>query len=283
MGTVRLAVGVPTAMKVRRLSIDFSGTPAHWAAVPEFAQMMNASSLWIPPLERFLNQVMARAAGTLKDDDPQTARIRADVRTFIRQESNHYAMHGAFNAVLPNNGYDVKEFELLFEAQFKKLLSTKSLPFLCAYCDGFETLGPPSALIWLDEIGDLLEGARPEVIKLWKWHLMEEYEHRTVCHDVYHAVHGGYFLRVYGMFFHYFQMANFTGMVLNRLLKRDRQDLTKAEVKASRRRARRVALRIAWLTWSRALKALSPFYTPLKAREPQMFRSYMAAIEAELA
>jgi predicted metal-dependent hydrolase len=270
-------------MKIRRPTFDFSGTPAHWTAIPEFAQMMNSSSLWIPPLERFLNQVMGRAAASLKGEDAETDRIKSDIRTFIRQESNHYMTHSAFNAILPNNGYDVAEFELLFEAEFKKLLSTKSLAFLCAYCEGFETLGPPSALIWLDEIGDLLEGARPEAVKLWKWHLMEEYEHRHVCHEVFHAVHGGYFLRVYGMFYHYFQMVHFTGIVLKRLLARDRAQMSASQIKASRKRARRVALRIAWLTWSRALKALSPFYTPREAREPHEFRSYMAKIEAELA
>ena len=88
---------------------------------------MNASSLWIPHLERFLNQVMARAVGEMKDD----------AKMFIRQEANHYSLHGAFNTILPTCGYDVSEFERRFETEFQKLLSTKSLAFLCAYCDGF--------------------------------------------------------------------------------------------------------------------------------------------------
>src|SRR4051794_14473849 len=97
-------------MKVRRPAFDFSQTPAKWSVIPEFAQMMNATSLWIPYLERFLNQVMARAVGEMKDDDPETRRIKADTKLFIRQEANHYSLHGAFNAILPNSGYDVSEF-----------------------------------------------------------------------------------------------------------------------------------------------------------------------------
>jgi len=33
----------------------------------------------------------------------------------------------------------------------------------------------------------------------------------------------------------------------------------------------------------RVLKALSPYYTPRNAKEPRMYRSYMAALEVEVA
>ena len=271
-------------MKVRRPICDFTQTPAHWAPVPEFAQNFNASSLWIPHLERFLNRVMAKAAAALnKNDDPEMKRIVSDVRMFIKQEANHYALHGSFNAVLTKDGYDVVELERHFAAEFEKLLATRSLGFLCAYCEGFETMGPPSALIWLDdEIGDYLEGARPEVTRLWKWHLLEEYEHRTVCHDVLHAIHGGYFMRVYGFFYQLRQLTGFTNRVQSHLLARDREHMTAAELKASKKRERAVKRRIAWLMLPRLLKTLSPFYTPRKAKEPRMIRVFTAELEADL-
>ena len=266
-------------MKVRRPSLDFAQTPARWAVIPEFAQIMNASSLWIPHLERFLNQVMARAVGEMKGDDPETLRIKADAKMFIRQEANHYSLHGAFNSIFPNCGYDVSEFERYFEAEFKKLISTKSLAFLCAYCEGFETLGPPSALIWLDEIEDLLQGARPEVVRLWKWHLLEEYEHRTVCHDVFRAIHGGYFLRIYGFLYQLVHLTGFSRRVRKYLLARDREQMSAVERKASSRRERTVGRRIARLSVPRLLAAFSPFYTPRRAKEPRMFRAYRAELE----
>src|SRR5437870_5232160 len=123
-------------MKVRKPALSFADTPARWAANGEWAQSMNASSLWIPYLERFLNRVMARALAELKSEDEATARLRGEVRLFVRQEANHYTTHAAFNEVLPRNGYDVAEFERLFEAEFERLFTTKSLPFLCAYCEG---------------------------------------------------------------------------------------------------------------------------------------------------
>jgi len=266
-------------MKVRKLAVDFSTTPAQWAAIPEFAQSMNAASLWIPHLERFLNRTLSKASATLDASYPDTGRLKSDIRIFIRQEAMHYTLHAAFNDILPRQGYDVAGFERHFQAEFERIFSTKSLAFLCAYCEGFETMGPPMALAWLDEMEDMLEGARPEVIKLWKWHLMEEYEHRTVCHDVFHAIHGGYFLRVYGFFYQLFHLSGFSAMVLRHLLERDWAQMSPAEIKASRRRLRKVRFRIAGRALLRMSRALSPFYTPRNAKEPRMYRSYMAKVE----
>jgi len=76
-------------MKIRKPEIDFSEVPARWAAIPEFAQ--------------------------------------SEVRVFIRQEACHTALHDGFNSILGRSGYDVAHFERYFEAEFEKLLRTKSL------------------------------------------------------------------------------------------------------------------------------------------------------------
>lgn len=267
-------------MKARRPVLDFSDTPAHWARSPEYAQSCNATSLWIPYLERFLNRVLARVLSQLKDSDRLSPQLKAEMRTFIRQESNHYAVHDAFNTILTRNGYDVARFEALFEVEFEKLFQTKSLAFLTAYCEGFETLGPPAAINWLDESEDMLEGARPEVVGLWKWHLMEEYEHRTVCHDVFHAVHGGYFLRIYGFLYQMRQLQGFSKMVRDYLLAVDRADMSPAARSSSVKEEKAVAKRLRRLMLPRLIKVFSPFYTPRKAKEPVQYKSYMAQVEA---
>lgn len=266
-------------MKARRPVFDFSQTPAHWAAIPEFAQHWNSNSIWIPYLERFLNRVVAKALSEIKGDDPDCARIKADARLFIRQEANHYSLHDAFNSAVKRDGYDLAPFEKQFEDSFEKLYRTKSLAFLCAYCEGFETFGPPGALAWLDEMEDLLEDARPEVVGLWKWHLMEEYEHRHVCSDVYNEVHGGYFLRIYALFYQLIELQGFSNMVVAYLFAKDRENMTDAECKASRRRARALSFRFARHIFPRAIKALSPFYSPRNAKEPRMYKIYMAEME----
>ena len=270
-------------MKVRRPALDFSQTPAHWAKIPEYAQFYNASSLWIPALERFLNRVMTRVLSEYKGSDRLSPKLREEVRTFIRQESNHYALHDAVNSILPRNGYDVARFEALFEAEFETLFRTKSLEFLTAYCEGFETLGPPAAIKWLDESEHMLVGARPEVVRLWKWHLVEEYEHRTVCHQVFHAVHGGYALRIRGFLYQFRQLQGFSRMVRNYLLEVDRAGMSPAEREESVQREKALAKELARTMLPRLVKVFSPYYDPRRSPQPQMYKSYMAEIEAAIA
>jgi predicted metal-dependent hydrolase len=270
-------------MRVRKPSVEFSQTPARWAPNGEFAQQMNASSLWIPHLERFLNRVMAQAAAKLDGNNPQGAKLKADVRTFIRQEGHHTALHAAFNQILPREGYDIAAFESHFEAEFERLLKTKSFKFLCAYCEGFETLGPALATVWLDEIDDLVSDADPNVVMLWKWHLMEEYEHRMVCHDVARTFGVGYFQRVYGFLYQARQLQGFTKQVLEYLLGQDARGMTKAQEQAMRQRDKQVRRRMLRQILPHLIKAMMPFHNPERVRAAKNYEAFMAEIEASLA
>ena len=270
-------------MKVRRPDLDFSSTPARWSPDGEFAQATNASSLWIPSLERFLNRVLARVLTQYRDDPRMTAKLREEVRIFIRQESNHTAIHDSFNAILTREGYDTAPLIQHFEAEFERLMQTRSLAFLTAYCEGFETFGPPAALAWLDQMDDILVGARPEVVDLWKWHLLEEYEHRTVCHDVFHLVHGGYFLRLYGFFYQMVHLGGFTRKVREHLLAVDRATMTPEELEISRKREKKASRAQLMRFLPRLFSVLSPFYTPYNSPEPRGWKSYRDKIEADIA
>lgn len=49
---------------------------------------------------------------------------------------------------------------------------------------------------------------------MWRWHLAEEFEHRTVCSDVYHQLSGmnpvfTYFYRLYGYIFALIHLGGF--------------------------------------------------------------------------
>ena len=105
---------------------------------------------------------------------------------------------------------------------------------------------------------------------------------KVVCHDVFHAISGSYFLRIYGFFYQLTHLTGFSKRVREHLLARDREHMTQDELRASRKRERAVSRKIFCLTMPRLLKALSPFYTPRKAKEPRMLRSYMAEVEGRL-
>ncbi|GAA0333141.1 hypothetical protein GCM10009087_49190 [Sphingomonas oligophenolica] len=251
-------------MRVRQPKFDFSNSPAIWTAVPEFAQSQNAASVGIPPLERFLNRVMAKARKEVTGDDPASVSLRADITTFIRQESCHYAVHDQMNAILVRDGYDrIPELEREIEAHYNHLFETKSLAFLVAYCEGFETLGPASAMAWCgDSLNDYLVGADSNVEMMYRWHLLEEFEHRHVCFDTFKRIHGGYFMRIYAFVYQLMCFKKYSSLVKDYLLEKDRSTMTDQQLRESKRREKAVARAVMKNVIWNLVKVFSPTYRP---------------------
>lgn len=269
-------------MRVRQPTFDFTHSRAHWAPNAEFAQTQNGASVGIPPLERFLNRVMARARKEIVGDDPASVALRADITTFIRQESCHYAVHDAMNAVLVRDGYDrIPELEREIEAHYARLFETKSLAFLTAYCEGFETLGPASAMAWCgDSLDDLLVGADPNIEMMYRWHLMEEFEHRHVCFDVFKRLHGGYFMRIYAFIYQIYYFRKYSNLVKNYLLEVDRARMTPAERKSSVQREKAVGRALMKNVVWNLVKVFSPTYRPHNLPIPKIWQQIEDEVDA---
>jgi uncharacterized protein len=271
-------------MRVRMPQFEFARSTGRWIPkAGEFAHLLNANSVVIPHLERFLNKVMAKAASHISADDAESKRIRADIRTFIKQESCHYTVHGSFNEMLINNGYDrIPELEKRITAHYDRLITTKSLPFLLAYCEGFESLTPPTAENWFNGSMDrMMSDADPAVLAMWRWHLMEEFEHRTVCHDAFKAVHGGNVLRIYGWLYQAASISRMVGWVYRYLLEVDRQQMTTQEIERSKRNAKRSVMGFAAPMVRAAPRILSPGYTPRDLSEPDGWAATRDMIERD--
>jgi len=270
-------------MRVRQPKFDFSQSHAHWAPNIEFAQTQNGGSLGIPPLERFLNRVMTKARKEIAGDDPDSVRLRADITTFIRQEACHYATHDEMNAVLVRDGYDgVEAIQREIEEHYERLLKTKSLAFLTAYCEGFETIGPASAMAWCgDSLDGYLQGADPNIVMLFRWHLMEEYEHRHVCYDVFKRIHGGYLLRIYAFFCQLYYFSKYAKKAKSYLLSVDRARMNEAEVKQSKAREKEVGRALGKTIGKYLFKVLSPSYRPHVLPMPKIWRQVEAEVERD--
>jgi predicted metal-dependent hydrolase len=269
-------------MQIRMPIVDFTGMPARWMPRnPEMGHQMNGVSVGTPDLERFLNKVMAKARQEIVGDDPESVRLRADIKTFIRQESCHTALHMAFNDALVADGYPgLREIQKEVAAHYDRLLQTKSLKFLVAYCEGFETLGPPVAKAWLDGLMDsLFEDAHPAASMMFRWHVMEEFEHRNVVFDTFKKMKGSYFLRVYGYFY---QMYHFTrlGRIATRyMIQMDRAKMTEAEIAASRQRAREASKLLKGPALRGMLKTLMPWYSPHRLKFPDRYQAVVNEVE----
>jgi len=265
-------------MKVRKPSYDYSASLPRWCRTyPEYSQVVNAGSLSLPYLEPYLNTVMRRAQVKLGAAHP----LNAGIALFCKQEAAHYLQHDAYNEALRKGGYPrLAECEERFRAHFDRLLNQRSLKYNCAYSLGFETIGPIYAEWWFEQTDDVMEGADPSVVSLWKWHLAEEFEHRTVAWDVYHALFGGYFHRVYGLLSFMRDLRLINGPAVKYLLTEDSRNMSAEEQLASRRRFAEIRKRESEFVWSRIKRALSPLYSPHKLREPKGVGALLASIDA---
>lgn len=65
---------------------------------------------------------------------------------------------------------------------------------MLAVAAGFENFTMTISQIVLTD--DLLINSENDVVRFWKWHMMEELEHKSILMDLYIQMGGGYFRRV---------------------------------------------------------------------------------------
>jgi predicted metal-dependent hydrolase len=264
-------------MKVRKPNFAFERALPHWSWHREFAQANNAASTTLPQLEPYLNRVMRKAKEQIPGDQKQ---LIADIEVFIRQEANHYQQHQRYNDTLYRAGYtSLHVFEDQLKADYEHFLNNKSLRFNVAYAEGFESLGIIYALFFFEQIDDLLEGADSDVTNLWRWHFAEEFEHRTVCYDVYQQLFGGYWYRIYGLCYAIWHLGGYGKRVTDHLLEVDRLTMPEAEQRQSKSRALGYQMRLMGFLLPRVLRIFSPFYNPRKRRAPRGAEVFLAEIE----
>lgn len=270
-------------MKVRHLAIDFSRAKPHWAQNPEFSQARNANSLIPVHVEPYLVKVMIKARAALA---PKHAALKEDLGIFIKQETQHYKQHQKFNELLYAAGYDeLPRFEKELADDYKQFLETRSLKFNLAYSEGFETLGPANLIAMFRNYDGLLDGADQTVVDLWKWHMVEEYEHRSTVNDTFHTLYGRnpltWLYRLYGLFFAVKHLGGWSKRVAAYLLAKDRENMNEEQLQASLAREEEAKKIYKKMMVPYLLRALSPFYHPAHIPPPAGLDAYVERIEKE--
>lgn len=104
-----------------------------------------------------------------------------EIRKFIIQEVNHTREHIVLNRIASDAGYDIAKIDKRVEEDMKllegrpkilDLASTMALEHFTAMF-AHELLRHP----------EHLKGADAEMIALWRWHAVEEIEHKAVAYD----------------------------------------------------------------------------------------------------
>lgn len=184
-------------MYVRQPDIQPDQGELVWSKVPEFALASNAYSTVIPHFEYYLNGVIKDVREQHCQNDP-TLRVLLDI--FIKQEALHARLHQRFNKrMLDENIEGLQALIDRVSADLKQLRASRSLAFNAAYCTGFESIATFSCKYLRQRCDELFEEADPHGANLILWHVAEEFEHRSVCHDAFDAVSGNYFIRVFGL------------------------------------------------------------------------------------
>ena len=210
-------------------------------------------SLLLPYLEPYLIRTMKVAKKEIAD-----AQLIDDLERFSAQEGQHYRMHIKFNKALRRQGFPrLDELEKELAEDYLRFSNTKSLRFNLAYAEGFEALTTASALFSFhhERLGD----PGSPVADLFAWHTIEEFEHRTVAFDVYDAVCGGYFYRLFAGLYAQFHFLRFVSRVTRYMLEVRPADPLTREQKQQRRARSLRGLRYALPL---VLRTYLPWYTP---------------------
>ena len=192
----------------------------HWHAQgPYVTHFINAMSIFFPEGERYFIHTVRHYRDRIADPELQTA-----LTAFIGQEAMHGREHEDYNRLLAEAGLPSKELEA-HAARFLDLLKAK-LPAAAQLSvtiaqEHFTAI--MAQLVLTDP--RLTAGADSRLSALWRWHALEEIEHKAVAFDVYEAAMGGglkaYALRSGSMLL---TTAGFLGLVLyyqQQLLKAD--------------------------------------------------------------
>lgn len=214
----------------RDWDFDFSATPKHWIQANGYlTHMFNAPSFALPYIEGFVNFTVINVIKQIEDSD-----LRNACQAFMKQESQHAREHIKFNAMLNRHGYFCTEIINQLKAKLNHIKNQWSPLSLLAISAGFECFTSLLSKYALEDrvLGDAnLDPAD----QFWKWHMMEELEHKSVLIDLYYQLGGGYVRRISMLTLVLYYYWFYSAKIYIKLLKTDKLPLFKGLLFACRK------------------------------------------------
>lgn len=155
-----------------------SARQGHWlGGDPVGTAVFNALSLTFPDGERvFMDAVKAFR-------DRLTGKLAEDARGFIAQEAIHSREHHHLNSLIDRERYPVAEIEVMIRQRVTFIRGRGPMAMLIS------TIALEHFTAMMAEMHarhrELFATTDPEIEKLWRWHAMEETEHKAVAYDVF--------------------------------------------------------------------------------------------------
>ncbi|MBY0564318.1 MAG: metal-dependent hydrolase [Hyphomonadaceae bacterium] len=163
-----------------RFKVD-DAREGHWlGGDPVGTAVFNALSLTFPDGERLFIDAVRHFRPRL------SGKLAEDVKGFIAQEAIHSREHHALNQLIDRSRYPVDEIESRIRERiafargrgpYGMLISTIALEHFTAMMADMHVRHQ-----------DLFDNVSPDIERMWRWHALEELEHKAVAYDVYMEV-----------------------------------------------------------------------------------------------
>jgi predicted metal-dependent hydrolase len=153
----------------------------HWlGGDPVGTAVFNALSLTFPDGERMFMDAVKNYRGQL------SGKLLDDVRGFIAQEAIHAREHHQLNQLIDRERYPVAEIDAAIQERIAFSRSRGPMRMLIA------TIALEHFTAMMAEMHavhqNLFEKVEPGIERMWRWHAMEETEHKAVAYDVFMEV-----------------------------------------------------------------------------------------------
>lgn len=154
----------------------------HYTAGPVFTAFLNTFSIVLPVGERFFIESVRAYRDQITDPE-----LKKAITAFIGQEAMHSREHIEYNDALYARSKIAPKFEKFVGGILTRI--NKHLPKSFGL-SGTIALEHFTALLADGVLSDprVSEGAEPRYAALWKWHSLEETEHKGVAYDVWQTV-----------------------------------------------------------------------------------------------
>ena len=176
------------SIKARNMSFEIEQALAtDWADKDAFlTAIFNAMSISFPSGEKnFIDSVR------VYQDRIEDPKLRSEVKGFFKQEGIHSREHRKYNQLLcQQRGYDLGELEGVY---LNRIEASKNDPKITNRVMLASTVAVEHFTASFGESflqGKLVKNVEGPLGDLWRWHSLEELEHKSVAFDVYRQIGG---------------------------------------------------------------------------------------------
>lgn len=249
---------------------DLESVPQYWfAANPINTHIENAFSILIPPGELFFIRSVRHFEHCASDPEQQEL-----IRAFVQQEVLHTRAHNEYNASLKAFGVDVDR-EIAYANRVMvamgRYLPKKMQLAATAFLEHLTATGAHT--LFTEPV--LGENMHPEMLRFWRWHAVEEMEHKAVAFDLYRDAGGGYLLRVFSAIAAILLLAVPFARIARRMLKDDPTEITDA----MRRQTREINRSVMAPQLRMIGEYFKPGFHPWKCRDARHISEWLEAAE----